>query len=187
MAIGDSWLFDRWRSTYGEERPNLVSSLLNEGYKDLASDGIHQFTAAGRRLGELANTSFLTDVTNYLSDQPSIKGILLDGGGNDVVKAGLITDKPLYKMLNQRSAGGDPLNGAEVTAFIHGTLFSYFDTIINALRKRPSFPSSLLHTTIRFRTAEAKTSWVFQYRHGSSRYSSSAATTSPTFPPPARI
>ena len=100
VAIGDFWLFDRWRSTYGEERPNLVSSLLNEGYKDLASDGIHQFTAAGRRLAELANTSFLTDVKNYLSDQPSIKGILLDGGGNDVVKAGLITDKPLYKMLN---------------------------------------------------------------------------------------
>ena len=138
MAIGDSWFFDQWERDYGVVRPNLVKSLLQLGYKDSASS-TQDFAYTGRALSDMAKAPFLRDVTNYLADEPGIKALLVGGGGNDVV-AGLPGQTPLYRMLQPRSAGVPPLNDAEVSSFIDGTLFNYYDTIIRALTASTSAP-----------------------------------------------
>jgi Dyp-type peroxidase family len=138
MAIGDSWFFDQWERDYGVMRPNLIKSLFQLGYKD-SSSSTQDFAYAGRALSDMAKAPFLRNVKNYLADEPGIKALLVGGGGNDVV-AGLPRQTPLYRMLRQRSAEGSPLNDAEVSSFIDGTLFNYYDTIIRALTASTSAP-----------------------------------------------
>jgi hypothetical protein len=138
MAIGDSWFFDQWERDYGVVRPNLVKSLFQLGYKDNASSTT-DFAYAGRALSDMAKGPFLRDVQNYIADEPDIKALLVGGGGNDVV-AGLPGQQPLCRMLQPRSAGAPPLNNAEVSSFIDGTLFNYYDTIIKTLIASTSVP-----------------------------------------------
>jgi hypothetical protein len=138
MAIGDSWLFDQWDRDYGVTRPNLVKSLRALGYKDIASSTT-DFAYAGRALSDMAQAPFLRDVTNYIADQPDIKALLVGGGGNDVV-AGFPGQQPLFKMLRPRSAGAPALIEAEVSSFIDGTLFNYYDTILKTLTASTSIP-----------------------------------------------
>src|SRR5262249_38876927 len=61
-----------------------------------------------------------------------LKAILLSGGGNDVV-SGLPRQQPLYKMLQQRTAGPPELNEVEVAKFIDGTLAGYYNKILSTL------------------------------------------------------
>jgi lysophospholipase L1-like esterase len=138
MAIGDSWLFDQWDRDYGVTRPNLVKSLRALGYKDIASSTT-DFAYAGRALSDMAQAPFLRDVTNYIADQPDIKALLVGGGGNDVV-AGFPGQQPLFKMLQPRNAGAPALIEAEVSSFIDGTLFNYYDTILKTLTASTSIP-----------------------------------------------
>ncbi len=138
MAIGDSWLFDQWDRDYGVTRPNLVKSLRALGYKDIASDTT-DFAYAGRALSDMAQPSFLRDVTNYIADQPDIKALLVGGGGNDVV-SGFQGQQPLFKMLRPLSAGAPALIEAEVASFIDGTLFNYYDTILKTLTASTNVP-----------------------------------------------
>ncbi len=138
LAIGDSWFFDQWERDYGVVRPNLIKSLLPLGYKDSASS-TKDFSYAGRKLRDMAKVPFLNSVKNYIADEPSLKALLVGGGGNDVV-AGLSGQQPLFKMLLPRSAGAPQLNDAEVSSFIDGTLFNYYNTIINTLTAVTSVP-----------------------------------------------
>jgi lysophospholipase L1-like esterase len=87
--------------------------------------------------GTMVTPSFLTDVTNYLADQPDIKAILVGGGANDLV-AGL--PGPLYMMLKPPGAGDDPLDEAAVAGIIDGTLASYYDAIIRTLTANTDVP-----------------------------------------------
>jgi lysophospholipase L1-like esterase len=136
LAIGDSWLFDQWERDFGVSRPNLIKSLLKHGYKDIASAS-SVFVSAGKLFGTMAGPSFLTDVTNYLADQPDIKAILVGGGTNDLV-AGL--PPPLYLMLKPPGAAADPLDEAAVADIIDGTLAPYYDTIIKTLVANTDIP-----------------------------------------------
>jgi lysophospholipase L1-like esterase len=87
--------------------------------------------------GTMAGPSFLTDVTNYLADQPDIKAILVGGGTNDLV-AGL--PPPLYLMLKPPGAAADPLDEATVAGIIDGILAGYYDTIIKTLVANTDIP-----------------------------------------------
>jgi Dyp-type peroxidase family len=140
LAVGDSWLFDQWVDEIGEDRSNLVQSLIKLGYKDFASD-TKKFTAFGRQLSEMADTNFLKDVTLYLADHPDIKALLIGGGGNDVV-SGATQYEPLFKMLKPLAAGGD-LDGNEVSSFIDGanaTLRTYYKKILDKLVQDTKIP-----------------------------------------------
>jgi len=136
LAIGDSWLFDQWERDFGVVRPSLIKSLLKHGYKDIASAS-SVFASAGRMFGTMTTPSFLTDVTNYLADQPDLKAILVGGGTNDLV-AGL--PSPLYMMLKPPGTAADPLDEAMVAGIIDGTLAGYYDTILKTLVANTDIP-----------------------------------------------
>ena len=94
-AIGNSWLFDQWQQDYGDVKPNLMSSLLGLGYK---ISGEWRFQICGPRPAVKPNGKRgLPKRSNRLPrpDNPSVKAILLGGGGVDVVKPGAKVDKPL--------------------------------------------------------------------------------------------
>ena len=137
IAVGDSWLFDRWED-FGLVRPNLAKSLRQLGYGDIAS-GTADFVYPGRTLREMADPSFLTDVTNFIADHPEMKALLVGGGGNDVV-TGLGEQQPLFRMLRPRSAGAPALDEVAVSDFIDGTLFDYYSTIITKLTGSTNVP-----------------------------------------------
>jgi hypothetical protein len=137
IAVGDSWLFDRWED-FGLVRPNLAKSLRQLGYGDIAS-GTADFVYPGRTLREMADPSFLTDVTNFIADHPEMKALLVGGGGNDVV-TGLGEQQPLFRMLRPRSAGAPALDEVAVSDFIDGTLFDYYSTIITTLTGSTNVP-----------------------------------------------
>jgi hypothetical protein len=138
LAIGDSWLFDQWDREFGVERANLTKSLRKLGYRDIGS-GTCEITSAGRLLTGMTRTPFLRDLTNYLADQPGMTAILVGAGCNDLV-AGLPGQAPLYRMLKPLGEGDNPLDEAEVSSFIDGTLSKCYDTVIKTLTANSKIP-----------------------------------------------
>jgi hypothetical protein len=138
VAIGDSWLFDQWQRDYLVVRGNLSKSLLPLGYKDTARNDF-RFVSAGRPLREMADDRFLTDVTNYLADQPDTFAVVLGGGGVDVVD-GFLADKPLYRIVRPIGSAGPPMDEQAVADFIDVTLYGYYKTILDRLTEATNAP-----------------------------------------------
>ena len=94
------------------------------------------------RQGQLAVT-VLVEALEHLVVHVSEAGLLIGGGGNDVVYETPTTPSPLFNMLAQAPLpGAEPLVEAIVHQFIDIELSGYYKTIIDAVRSVTAIPMS---------------------------------------------
>ena len=128
FAIGDSWLCDR--SGYGDTGNSLMNSLSAQ-YDIDASAGC----GLGRSLADMAHPGTLSKTMQALAQSKAV-GIIMGGGGNDVIGSLFdVKKKPLYRLLVPGAASGKELREDEVRAFIDGELLGYYTTILKEIRK----------------------------------------------------